>query len=129
MNYIQRIYDLLVEAQINEVGVYRSTVTGSDVNPYLQANPNTGKSEYAIRNTKGKLMNIKDPRVMASAEKGSEIRRQKGLPQLPSLRDRARNLMTRSHQAGKTTHSRFASGDLHDRKSRGHGMKSPIQGK
>jgi hypothetical protein len=127
MNYYNRIHDLLVEAQINEVGVYRSTVTGSDINPYLQAKPNTGKSEYAIRNTKGTLMNINDPRVQASAERGSQIRREKGLPQLPSLRDRARNLMTTSHRAPK--YRRFASGDLHDLKSRGHGMKSSIQGK
>jgi len=125
MNYIQRIYDLLVEAQINEVAIYRNTSKDSSIHPYLQSKKD-GQSEYGIRNAKGKLRNINHQEVVASAERGDEIRRKQGLPPRPSLRDRARDLMNRRRRSGQAEVRSKGPGEdnqLHSSHSKGHKKK------
>jgi hypothetical protein len=120
MNTYQRIYDLLVEAQINEVAVYRSTSSGPNTHPYLQATG--GRSEYAIRNTKGKMRNIDHPEVVASAKRGAEIRAAQGLPPRPSLRERARRLLKGKDISGNTrVEYPQGGGTIMSARSRGHG--------
>lgn len=123
----QRIYDLLVEAQINEVAVYRNTSFDPSIHPYLKPKDAAGKSQYGIRNTKGKLRNVDHPEIQASYERGSEIRKQKGLAPLPNPRARAKALMNKKFAAGQVEIRNKGLGSdnmLASVKSRGHGMKS-----
>jgi len=118
-----KTYNDLLNSLLNEVAIYRNTSEDPSIHPYLQ--PKDRKSEYGIRNTKGKMRNIDHPEVVASAKRGAEIRREQGLPPRPSLRDRARSLMNRQIRSGQAeVRSKGPETDkddqLHSSHSKGH---------